>query len=100
MASQMEIQQLVNQAQTKINLQDFNGAKQLWPMIRTAIGEYDGLPRSADRMRLANLIFSRLDNLGLQFETKPINIAEVEEIIRKDPQAGKEDKSKISWLPF
>ena len=99
MATQSEIQLLLNQAWTCYHSNDAEGARRIWrKSLKAAIGEYDGMSDDGDRERLGHLVHAMLDEMGLQATSSPINLAAAEATIHQDKQAGKEPQKVISWL--
>ncbi len=101
MATQSEIQQLLDEAQRCYYSGDKTGAAWIWrTKLKDAIGEYDGMSDDGDRARLGHHIHAMLDGMGLQVVPLPINLAAEEATVRQNPQAGLKPKEKISWLFF
>lgn len=102
MTSLGDIQWQVDQLQPKI----LGNASQTdwqhdWGKIKSAIGQYAGLAKAEDRMRLGIRIHERLDSLGLQGSEPPPIWVEVEEKrILANPGAWKTPKRNYFRFPY
>ena len=73
--------------------------KSIWFDIEDAINELPDLPPS-DRVRLRNVLYEHLES---QTAGSPdIDIDEVKDFIRRNPDAGKDlpEKEKVRWIPY
>src|SRR5215467_2112739 len=91
MASQKDIQKLINQAQAKIHSGDHRGALNDWPKIQSEIGQYEGL-KPSDRRKLAEQVKKQLYDFS-HSKPKPINIAEIEQHIKKKEKPDEDPKN-------